>query len=119
VKGLGGGRRLPPAGITVFAMSRSLAPRFPRARDGYRIPELETRSAMKITPPKSAPYHRSPPPPAAPAGSGPNPSDVESLARAVWLREGARPGREDRCREEVDCQLWLTRYLAPADRTAS
>lgn len=68
---------------------------------------------MKHTRPPAAAARRPVPPP----GPHQDPFEVERLARSVWLQEGAQPGREQRCREEVDCQLWLTRYWSPADRS--
>lgn len=67
---------------------------------------------------RPAPARRPLPPPAPPAGSGPDPSEIADLARSVWLHEGARPGLEDRCREEVACQLWLTHYPGPPESNA-
>ncbi len=65
-----------------------------------------------------SPMKRTRPP--IPAANRPTPPAdlgyIESLARSIWLHEGARPGLEARCRDEVACQWWLTQHLLATDR---
>ena len=70
----------------------------------------------KTAPP--TPLKRTRPP--IPAAKRPTPPAdlgyIESLARSIWLHEGARPGLEARCRDEVASQWWLTQHLLATDR---